>query len=1199
MANNIIVDSTGTPILVDGAFLRLSVDNSAPNDIDLDASVYLTYVSSTGETEIQVEINNIPDSAVADHISVRLVGLVNGQEFSIGGVAPITSGVFVVTTTDTIPEGSVLTNTKAYVMPHKNINGVYGRPARVDTPEVTLPEEPVPVTIVSPPSFVSSPKVGENVRVNPTQITGDGFVEIYAFRMADDSIGTNIVDLTFTGASQGFIVNGLVENKFLTYIEEITGEGISSPIYQSTTAEIIGAASTVSPLVIDTDFTVVSKYRGTDQNRFFTAEIHPMNNRMINAYNAGGTIEWSGQATPTPQTTEEHGLHPNGVVGNHGFECFEAIMSPTNDGGSTYLEYQTDWDWTANGYATLNGGGQLGSNTLPANSSIFGSDYSRVDKNGSYATNTRWRLRFQETLGGTFSDWSDQFNFVAPAFIPDPIEDNEWIYLNTGRHPGELAANQIQGDGRQFERCFVTSPNTPEVIYASQDVMLPIKSDDFGVSWYTPSCIGLIGSNRGHSIWCDPDDGERVVIAVSSYGRRTFGTMSSFGGLYLSTNGLDNCTLTRSLPNVLSTNQPQRWPHYTIAHIPAGTPSTRTIYFAYNMARSGVTNQYEGELWKSTNGGSSWAKVMDMPSSTFGERYYALAGVASGGLYIGTDSGLWYSSNPGSVAFTRASGTPSNRCASICTVPGDSRIWAAMNGNGLYRAASGGGSFTKVSSVDSTFDPRLLAVSPANPNRMTIHYSDRARYSHDGGSTWNNITPHSQLEGASPWSAQLTRENNMSIWHTTNQNKVVFQTNQHLQRSSDGGVNSYPSNNGFGFIDFYDMAFHHSDPNYIVAASQDVGQTATYDGFLSASHDQMTTGPGSEYNWFETNGLTGPFNSQGVVLHPVYKGCVFCYNGTTNSQVAGFYLTNNPNNISASLADYINRDSNMTRTKANCFGASDPNNPYYSYCGRYRIHWKLTSGGAGVYPPLGAGNESQIYDELYQLQYDFFSMHRDNGSVIYGGNGGSAQSSDSGYIYRSTNRGNSWALYYNGSAEHFRPIDMGQSVWASLWEDDVVFLCGRDGLRRVSGTPGSQTVTKIFDIRDYTGPTKGVNAPAWAPNVLGENGIATFAQDPFDPDIGYCNAVCGGGPTVFMTTNLTNSTPSWTDITTKDTVNGHGGVPKMYGRMRCHPLTGDLIMSGLHGAFIYRRPSAHDSIPGISTSLYDTTYNYLIGAVNG
>jgi uncharacterized protein (TIGR03437 family) len=94
----------------------------------------------------------------------------------------------------------------------------------------------------------------------------------------------------------------------------------------------------------------------------------------------------------------------------------------------------------------------------------------------------------------------------------------------------------------------------------------------------------------------------------------------------------------------------------------------------------------DGRLLRTVNGGTFWDEI---PLAA--KAYAATADLASGGLYVATDTGVWFAMTDlraaGAIGgWARLSGLPTGRAVDVRLDGGANQVFVAMEGHGIFRA---------------------------------------------------------------------------------------------------------------------------------------------------------------------------------------------------------------------------------------------------------------------------------------------------------------------------------------------------------------------------------------------------------------------------------------------------------------------------------------------------------------------------------
>jgi len=251
-----------------------------------------------------------------------------------------------------------------------------------------------------------------------------------------------------------------------------------------------------------------------------------------------------------------------------------------------------------------------------------------------------------------------------------------------------------------------------------------------------------------------------VVYGASDYG---------YGGVYRSTNGGNNWSLMSSTPNIMgwanngSGSGGQAWYDLAIACDPN---SENTIYVG------GVN------IWKSTNGGSTWSIVGHWYGAgntpyVHADHHHAIFRPNTSELYMGTDGGVYKTTNGGSSWTHLNDGMNITQYYKISQSTSDSAVvLAGAQDNGSHLRASTM-NWTEVTGGDGMDN----GVDAVNDNRMytSIYYGDFYT-SNNGGAFFspiNSLTPAGSGNWVTPFQTDPVAANTAyagfkKIWKTTN-----------------------------------------------------------------------------------------------------------------------------------------------------------------------------------------------------------------------------------------------------------------------------------------------------------------------------------------------------------------------------------------------------------------------------------------------
>ncbi|HET7818948.1 MAG TPA: T9SS type A sorting domain-containing protein, partial [Bacteroidia bacterium] len=145
-----------------------------------------------------------------------------------------------------------------------------------------------------------------------------------------------------------------------------------------------------------------------------------------------------------------------------------------------------------------------------------------------------------------------------------------------------------------------------------------------------------------------------------------------------------------------------------------------------------------GDLYKSTNGGTSYTDITD-PEQGDWLTPYVLDPTVSGTLYAGY-SEVYKSTNSG-ASWTAISSFGTGNIKHLTIAPSNANYLYVSKGTTLNKTTNGGTSWTSIASGLGGITINRIAVHNSDPNKVAIVSSNSKVYaSSDGGATWTNIT---------------------------------------------------------------------------------------------------------------------------------------------------------------------------------------------------------------------------------------------------------------------------------------------------------------------------------------------------------------------------------------------------------------------------------------------------------------------------
>ncbi len=325
------------------------------------------------------------------------------------------------------------------------------------------------------------------------------------------------------------------------------------------------------------------------------------------------------------------------------------------------------------------------------------------------------------------------------------------------------------------------APSNPKIVYAGtgqaglrSDMSFGdgmYRSDNAGRTW---KWIGLRQSQHISDISVDPRHAQTLLVAVLGH---AFGPNVE-RGVFLTTNG------GRSWKKTLYVN-----PDLGAIDLTRDPSRPNLVYAAlWNFrfpfyGHYGVVNGPGAGIWRSENGGRTWQRLSDrglpqhnlgriglaiVPGSK-GRQLFALVGASKGGLYRSNDGGQSWApvnSDPrlwgGDWYF-----------GEVATDPEHPQTLFVMN-TAFYESTDGGRHFTSIKGSPSGDDFHTMWIDPKNPRRMIIGADQGASISVNGGDTWTS------------WYNQPTAQ----IYHVATDNRFPFRIYGTQQDSGSIGIRS-------------------------------------------------------------------------------------------------------------------------------------------------------------------------------------------------------------------------------------------------------------------------------------------------------------------------------------------------------------------------------------------------------------------------
>lgn len=388
------------------------------------------------------------------------------------------------------------------------------------------------------------------------------------------------------------------------------------------------------------------------------------------------------------------------------------------------------------------------------------------------------------------------------AMGPSPMNMMGW---SMGRVAGRVAALAVH-------------PANEQILFLGTTAGGLWQTTNGGASW--TSAFDTVGTQTIGSVVFDPNNsatiwvgtGDQYPIVYNYFGMGLF--RSQDGGLsFQPRNGSGSTALNLSRVSALAV-QPG---------------DSNLVLAGGGCPCSGGPPSGDG-LYRTTDGGSAWAKVLNgsisdvifdpvVPSIAFAA---VGGGSASAGIYRSLDGGASWSQLGGGlpsgflVVRARLAMAPTNRLVLYAllassdfqaqlyrTLDGGSS-WSLRNANACPDEGNGGQCLYNLA----------LAISPASSDTV-IAGSIRPWRSTNGGTTLAVMT--------SAWGSgqQVHQDTHVVRYSATNANRIWIGSDGGLWRTDNGGAGYVNLNGNLNVTQFYDVAVHPTDSNRIYGGAQD------------------------------------------------------------------------------------------------------------------------------------------------------------------------------------------------------------------------------------------------------------------------------------------------------------------------------------------------------------------------------------------
>jgi photosystem II stability/assembly factor-like uncharacterized protein len=482
-------------------------------------------------------------------------------------------------------------------------------------------------------------------------------------------------------------------------------------------------------------------------------------------------------------------------------------------------------------------------------------------------------------------------------------------------------------------------PHTPTTIYVGSRAGV-YKTTDGGAKWFAVN-TGLPG--RGHpiidSLVIDPQSPSTLYAGISLH--TEFEPQGQ--GVFKSTDGgttwVAANTGIQSRITVALTIDPQ-------------TPST-----LYALAAVFPNSCCIGRVYKTTDGGSSWALLSDVDTSAI-----VVDPQMPTTLYASVGNGVRKSSD-GGTTWTDASGGLTQGPRTLAADPFTSGVvYAGTVSAGVFKTTDGGGSWTAANNFLTDLGIATITINPVTPS---IAYAGTANghvfKTTDGGASWTPI--NSGLGTTGVWDLAVNPQTPETLYASTRFGGVF--------KSVNGGDTWSAANTGLSNAQVYSLAIAAAQPARLYAG--------TFKGVMSTSLEE---GPS---NW--SNPQIGNI-IRALVADPLSPSTLYAWNDNSAGFHQGF------------LHKTSDSGAHWTQTSFVIAGglAIDPLTPSILYA------YSIAPAGRGVYRTTDGGTSWSFTG--FNLPTEVLAVDPMTPTTVYAGTANG--------VFKTTDSGASWTAVNNG-----------------------------------------------------------------------------------------------------------------------------------------------------------------------------------------
>ncbi|MFZ6053524.1 WD40/YVTN/BNR-like repeat-containing protein, partial [Halocola ammonii] len=204
------------------------------------------------------------------------------------------------------------------------------------------------------------------------------------------------------------------------------------------------------------------------------------------------------------------------------------------------------------------------------------------------------------------------------------------------------------------------------------------------------------------------------------------------------------------------------WDNIAVSCIEAD-PSNSDVWYVGTGEGWGNLDAVRGlGIWKTEDGGNSWDHLLSTANNSFRYTQKILVHPTTGHVYAATNTGLRISTNGGSswsLVLNNGNGANNNFIADL-EIGADNAIWAAVQGDGVYRTTSGNsGTWTKLNSGNGfpSFGFNRIEIATA-PSDASVAYAlvvsgsvvDAIYKTENTGATWTSVNEPADADPGIP-----------------------------------------------------------------------------------------------------------------------------------------------------------------------------------------------------------------------------------------------------------------------------------------------------------------------------------------------------------------------------------------------------------------------------------------------------------------